>query len=188
MPPVIHTIEVVLALMLALAVIAALARLTRVPTPLAFIAGGVVLSFLPGLENVHLDPDVFFLLFIPPLLYSDGWLIPKRDFLDVMRPVLLLAFGLVLVTVVAVGYAMHALIPQLPLVAALALGAIVSPTDAVATASMTARLPLPGRITHILNGESLINDASGLVAFKFAVAAAATGAFSLTAAGGQLAW
>jgi CPA1 family monovalent cation:H+ antiporter len=102
-----------------------------------------VLSFLPGLENVHLDPEVFFLLFIPPLLYSDGWLIPKRDFADVMRPVLLLAFGLVLATVVAVGYAMHALIPQLPLVAALALGAIVSPTDAVATASMTARLPLP---------------------------------------------
>ena len=188
MPPAIHTIEIVLALILALAIIAAIARLTRVPAPLAFIAGGVVLSFLPGLENVHLDPDVFFLLFIPPLLYSDGWLIPKRDFLDVMRPVLLLAFGLVLATVVIVGYAMHALIPALPLVAAFALGAIVSPTDAVAVAAMTARLPLPGRITSILNGESLINDASGLVAFKFAVAAAATGTFSLLAAEGELVW
>jgi len=72
MDPAVHTIEVVLGLILALAIIAALARLTRVPTPLAFIAGGVVLSFLPGLENVHLDPDIFFLLFIPPLLYSDG--------------------------------------------------------------------------------------------------------------------
>jgi CPA1 family monovalent cation:H+ antiporter len=143
MPAAIHTIEVVLALMVALAVIAALARLARVPAPLAFIAGGVALAFVPGLEDVHLEPDVFFLLFIPPLLYSDGWLIPKRDFLDVMRPVLLLAFGLVLATVVVVGYAMHELIPALPLVAAFALGAIVSPTDAVATAAMTARLPLP---------------------------------------------
>ena len=188
MSPSVITIELVLALILALAIIAALARLGRVPPPLAFVAGGVVLALVPGFERVHLDPEVFFLLFIPPLLYSDGWLIPKRDFADVMRPVLLLAFGLVLATVVAVGYAMHALIPALPLVAAFALGAIVSPTDAVATASMTSRLPLPSRITHILNGESLINDASGLVAFKFAVAAAATGAFSLVSAGGQLVW
>ncbi|HET9340117.1 MAG TPA: Na+/H+ antiporter [Casimicrobiaceae bacterium] len=186
-PPAV-TIELVLALLFALAVIAAIARWSAVPAPLAMIAGGVALSFVPGLERVHLDPAVFFLLFVPPLLYADGWLMPRREFVDVMRPVLLLAFGLVLATVVAVGYAMHALIPALPLVAAFALGAIVSPTDAVATASMTARLPLPGRVTHILNGESLINDASGLVAFKFAVAAAATGAFSLAAAGVELAW
>ena len=182
------TIELVLALLFALAVIAALARWSGWPGPLVMIAGGVALSFLPGLERVHLDPDVFFLLFIPPLLYSDGWLIPKREFADAMRPVLLLAFGLVLATVVVVGYAMHALVPALPLAAAFALGAIVSPTDAVATASMTARLPLPGRVSAILNGESLINDASGLVAFKFAVAAVATGAFSLGSASVELAW
>ena len=182
------TIELVLALLLALAVIAAVARWTRLPGPLLMIAGGVALSFVPGLERVHLDPDVFFLLFIPPLLYSDGWLIPKREFADVMRPVLLLAFGLVFATVVVVGFAMHTLIPALPLAAAFALGAIVSPTDAVATASMTARLPLPGRVSAILTGESLINDASGLVAFKFAVAAAATGVFSLASAGIELAW
>lgn len=188
MTPAAITIELVLALLFALAVIAAIARLTRLPGPLVMIAGGVALSFVPGFERVHLDPEIFFLLFIPPLLYADGWLIPKREFADVMRPVLLLAFGLVLATVVIVGYTIHALIPALPLAAAFALGAIVSPTDAVATASMTARLPLPGRVTAILNGESLINDASGLVAFKFAVAAAATGVFSLGAASAQLAW
>jgi CPA1 family monovalent cation:H+ antiporter len=106
-----------------------------------------------------------------------------------------LAFGLVFLTVVAVGYLLHWLIPSLPLAACFALGAIVSPTDAVATAAATERLPVPTQVTHILNGESLINDASGLVAFKFAVAAAATGAFSfveaaeqfvLLAAGGSL--
>jgi CPA1 family monovalent cation:H+ antiporter len=135
---------------------------------------------------VRIDPATFFVLFIPPLLFADGWLMPRRDFKAVLRPVLLLAFGLVLATVVVVGYALHALVPSLPLAAAFALGAIVSPTDAVATAAMTERLPLPSRVTLILNGESLINDASGLVAFKFAVAAMATGAFSLWEAGGQL--
>jgi len=186
MPSPTGTIELVLALLFVLALIAAVARRTGVPWPLAFVAGGIALSFMPAFKAVHLDPDVFFLLFIPPLLYADGWLMPKREFAEVRRPVLLLAFGLVFATVVVVGYAMHALIPTLPLAAAFALGAIVSPTDAVATAAMTARLPLPSRVTHILNGESLVNDASGLVAFKFAVAAAATGAFSLAGAGVEL--
>ncbi len=181
------TIEIVLVLLLVLAALAALAKWVPIPLPLLLIGGGVLLSFVPGFTQVRIDPDVFFLLFIPPLLFSDGWLIPKRDFLAVLRPVLLLAFGLVLATVVAVGYAIHALIPTLPLAVAFALGAIVSPTDAVATAAMTARLPLPARASLILSGESLINDASGLVAFKFAVAAVATGAFSLSAAGLELA-
>jgi CPA1 family monovalent cation:H+ antiporter len=180
------TIEVVLALLLAVAVVAAVSRWVPIPLPLLLIGSGVALSFVPGLERVQIDPDVFFLLFIPPLLFADGWAMPRRDLLLVLRPVLLLAFGLVLATVVVVGYAMHLLVPSLPLAAAFALGAIVSPTDAVATAAMTERLPLPRRITLILNGESLINDASGLVAFKFAVAAIATGVFSLSSAAGQL--
>jgi CPA1 family monovalent cation:H+ antiporter len=135
---------------------------------------------------VRLDPDVFFLLFVPLLLFADGWQFPKREFVSYMRPILLLAFGLVAATVVVVGYLMHWLIPSLPLAAAFALGAIVSPTDAVATEAVTSKLPLPSRATHILNGESLINDASGLVAFKFAVAAVATGAFSWLEAGEAL--
>lgn len=180
------TIEIVLALLVALAALGSVARWTAIPLPLVLIVGGLLLSFVPGLEQVRIDPDVFFALFIPPLLFSDGWLMPKRDFAAVVRPVLLLAFGLVLATVVVVGYAMHSLIPSLPLAAAFALGAIVSPTDAVATAAMTARLPLPARAIHVLNGESLINDASGLVAFKFALATIATGAFSLGLAAWQL--
>ena len=179
-------IEVNLALLLAVAMIAALGRWLPIPLPLLLIGGGIALCFVPGFGNVHIAPDIFFLLFIPPLLFADGWLMPKRDLLAVLRPVLFLAFGLVFATVVVVGYAMHLLIPSLPLAAAFALGAIVSPTDAVATAAMTERLPLPSRITLILNGESLINDASGLVAFKFAAAAVATGAFSLSAAAFEL--
>src|SRR4029453_18778076 len=156
------------------------------PLPIILTAGGVLLAFIPGLAGLRLDPDIFFLLFVPPLLFADGWLFPKRQFLSYLRPILLLAFGLVAATVVVVGFLMHWLIPSLPLAAAFALGAIVSPTDAVATAAVTERLPLPSRVTHIVNGESLINDASGLVAFKFAVAAVATGAFSWTGAGMEL--
>ena len=107
----------------------------------------------PAFASVRLDPDIFFLLFVPPLLFSDGWLFPKREFLSYLRPILLLAFGLVAATVVVVGYLMHWLIPSLPLAAAFALGAIVSPTDAVATAAVTERLPLPSRVTHVVNGE-----------------------------------
>jgi len=180
------TVEVILALILAVTLVAVIARLVPVPLPLLQIAAGMLLCAVPGLSRVHIDPAVFFVLFIPPLLYADGWLMPRRDLKQVLRPVLALAFGLVLATVLVVGYALHALIPSLPLAAAFALGAIVSPTDAVATAAMTERLPLPRKVTLILNGESLINDASGLVAFKVAVAATATGAFSLLAASSEL--
>lgn len=180
------TVEIALTLFLAVAAIGALAKWLPVPLSILLVAGGAALAYIPGLSHVEVDPQLFFLLFVPPLLFSDGWLFPKREFLAFLRPILLLAFGLVAATVVAVGYLMHWLIPSLPLAAAFALGAIVSPTDAVATASMTSRLPLPPRVTHIVNGESLINDASGLVAFKFAVATVATGAFSWLDATGQL--
>jgi CPA1 family monovalent cation:H+ antiporter len=181
-----ETIELALILFVAVAVLGAMAKWIALPLPIILTAGGALLSFIPALASVRLDPDIFFLLFVPPLLFSDGWLFPKREFVSYLRPILFLAFGLVAATVVAVGYLMHWLVPSLPLAAAFALGAIVSPTDAVATAAVTERLPLPSRVTHIVNGESLINDASGLVAFKFAVAAVATGAFSLIDATGQL--
>ena len=179
-------IEVVLALLLAIAVFGAIAKWVPIPLPLLLVAGGVALSFLPVLASVHIEPSIFFLLFIPPLLFADGWMIPKRDLLGVLRAVLLLAFGLVTLTVIVVGYLIHWLIPGMPLAAAFALGAIVSPTDAVAVSAITRHLKMPSRITHILGGESLINDASGLVAFKFAVAAVATGMFSWTNAAEQV--
>jgi len=176
------TLDVVLLLLLTLAVVGAIARRTEAPLPILLAAAGVLLSFLPGLDTIRLAPEVFFVLFIPPLLFGDGWLSPKRELLRVLRPTLLLAFGLVFMTVLAVGLLMHAMVPSLPLPVAFALGAIVSPTDAVATSAMVGRVGLPAGATHILNGESLINDASGLVAFKFAIAALATGAFSWSAA------
>jgi Na+/H+ antiporter len=179
-------VEVVLALLLAVAVIGAIAKWLPIPLPLLLVAGGVALSFLPVLKTVHIEPSIFFLLFIPPLLFADGWLIPKRDLQVVLRAVLLLAFGLVTLTVIVVGYLIHWLIPNMPLAVAFALGAIVSPTDAVAVSAVTGHLKMPSRITHILGGESLINDASGLVAFKFAVAAVATGMFSWTDAAEQV--
>ena len=180
-----ETTELALLLFLAVAALGAVGKSGPIPATIVFVAGGAALSFVPHFPHVQLDPDVFFLLFVPPLLFADGWIFPKREFVGYLRPILLLAFGLVAATVVVVGYLMHWLIPLLPLAAAFALGAIVSPTDAVATAAVTEKLPLPSRVTHIVNGESLINDASGLVAFKFAVAAVATGAFSWINAGEQ---
>ena len=171
-------IEITLGLLLAVAAVAELGKWVPIPLPILLVAGGIALSYLPGYDELTVEPDTFFLLFIPPLLFADGWLIPKRDLLRSLRPVLLLAFGLVLLTTVVVGYLMHWLIPSLPLAAALALGAVISPTDIVSVSAITSRLKIPSRVTTILKGESLINDASGLVAFKFAVAAAATGTFS----------
>ena len=171
-------IEITLGLLLAVAAVAALGKWIPVPLPILLVAGGVALSYLPGYDELTLSPDIFFLLFIPPLLFADGWLIPKRDLLRALRPVLLLAFGLVFLTTVVVGFLMHWLIPALPLSAAFALGAVISPTDAVSVSAITSRLKVPSRVTTVLRGESLINDATGLVAFKFAVAAAVTGTFS----------
>ena len=173
-----EVIEITLGLLLAVALIAAIAKWVPVPLPLLQVAGGILLSYIPQLRAFSIPPEVFFMLFIPPLLFSDGWLIPKRDLISALRPVLLHAFGLVFLTVLVVGYLMHWLIPDLPLAAAFALGAVISPTDAVAVSAITSKIRVPTRVTAILNGESLINDASGLVAFKFAVATAVTGVFS----------
>src|SRR2546425_6978344 len=171
-------IEIPLGLLLAVALVGALGKLVPVPLPILQVAAGIGLSFLPLFESLEVPPDVFFLLFIPPLLFAEAWVIPKRDLVGVLRPVLLLAFGLVLFTVLAVGYLLHWLVPELPLAAAFALGAVVSPTDAVAVSAVTGKLRIPARVATIVNGESLINDASGLVAFKFATAAVVTGVFS----------
>lgn len=168
-----HVIELALVLLLITAVAGALVRWTRMGLPIFLVMVGVAVSWLPGLDALVIDPEVFLLLFIPPLLFADARVLPRRDLLHVLRPVLLLALGLVVLTVVVVGYALHWLVPAMPLAVAFTLGAIVTPTDAVATVATTAGLPLPNRVAHIINAESLLNDATGLVAFKLAVAAAA---------------
>lgn len=152
------------------------------PQPITHVVGGVLMASIPGFPIIGLEPGVFFLCFLPPLLFADGWLMPLREFMRAKRSILLLAIGLVTFTTVAVGYAAHWLVPGLPLAMAFALGAVVSPTDAVAVSAITSRLKVPTRLITILNGESLMNDATGLVAFKFALAAMVAGTFSLRAA------
>jgi CPA1 family monovalent cation:H+ antiporter len=174
--------EHALVLLLAVAALSVVSRWLPWPLPITYAAGGLGCSLIPGFPQVALDPGFFFLCFLPPLLFSDGWLMPLREFAKVKRSITLLATGLVLFTTVAVGLVAHALIPGLSLSMAFALGAVISPTDAVAVSSITERLKVPTRLRTILTGESLMNDATGLVAFKAALAAAAAGAFSLRAA------
>jgi CPA1 family monovalent cation:H+ antiporter len=152
-----------------------------VPTPLLQIGLGAVIAALSPFK-VPLSPDVFFLLFLPPLLFLDGWRIPKEGLLRDRGMIVALAFGLVFFTVLGMGLFIHWLIPAMPYAVAFALAAIVSPTDPVAVSAITARVPMPKRVMHMLEGESLLNDASGLVCFRFAVAAALTGMFSLSSA------
>jgi len=175
----------VLILLLAVAVSGVVARLTpfKLPLPLFQIGLGAVLALpLFGL-NISFDPELFLLLFIPPLLFTDGWRMPKREFFRLAQPILALALGLVLFTVVGVGYFIHWMIPVISLPSAFALAAVLSPTDAVAVSSIVGKGRLPASMQHVLEGEALMNDASGLVAFKFAIAAVVTGTFSLLDAG-----
>src|SRR5690606_33289172 len=152
-----------------------------VPTPLVQIGLGAVIAAFSSFE-VRLDPEIFFLLFLPPLLFLDGWRIPKEGLLRDKGMILELSLGLVFLAVVGMGHFIHWMIPAMPLPVAFALAAIVSPTDPVAVSAITSRVPMPKRVMHVLEGESLLNDASGLVCFRFAVAAALTGAFSLSGA------
>jgi CPA1 family monovalent cation:H+ antiporter len=135
-----------------------------------------------------LDPQLFFLLFLPPLLFLDGWRIPKDDFFRDLPVILELALGLVVLTVVGAGLFIHWMIPAMPVAVAFALAAVISPTDPIAVSAIAQRVPIPKRLMHILEGESLLNDASGLVCLRFAVAAALTGTFVLRDAVLTFAW
>ena len=177
-----HTVTIILVLVLTVVLCGFIARSrwVKLPLPLIQIAGGTGLALF-GLQ-VPLDPDIFFLLFIPPLLVLDGWRIPNGAFFSDARSILMLAIGLVLFTVLGMGFFIDWLIPTVPLAVAFALGAIRSPTDPVAVSAIAAGNPIPPRLMHILEGESLLNDASGLVCFTFAVGAMMTGGFSIGAA------
>lgn len=176
-------IELVLGLLVVAIALAYLARRIGVAYPILLVLGGLAVGFLPGLPAVEFEPDVVFLLLLPPILFGAGYSTPIRDFKAEARPIALLAIGLVLFTTAAVGLLANLLVPELGLAAALALGAIVAPPDAVAATSIFQRLHVPRRIVTILEGESLINDASALIAYRFAVAAALSGLFSPVEAG-----
>lgn len=158
-----------------------------IPLPLIQILFGIIIAGVFE-EGITLNPEVFFLLFIPPLLFLDGWRIPKDALRREKTSIFSLAFGLVLLTVFGLGYLIHWMIPAMPLTVSFALAAIMSPTDPVAVTGITRRLPVPQRLMLTLEGEALFNDASGLVAFKMAVLAAMTGVFSLTQATSSFIW
>ena len=172
-------LQVVLFLMLCSVALGWVARRFNFPYPIALVIGGGALGFLPELPQVPFDPQLILVLVLPPILYQAALMTSWRDFKANIRPISLLAIGLVVATTITVGAALKLLIPGIPWAAAFVLGAIVSPPDAVAATSILSRLNIPRRVATVLEGESLVNDASGLVLYKFAVAAVLTGAFSL---------
>ena len=162
---------IIAALFVAAAGLNALANWLNVPYPIPLVIGGLLLGLVPGIPEVQLDPDLVLLVFLPPLLYSAAFFADLRSLRDGARPIALTAIGLVLVTAVAVAVVAHEVI-GLPWAVSFALGAIVSPTDPVAATAILQRVGAPRRLVNIIEGESLVNDATALVAYKVAVAAA----------------
>ena len=175
-------IESLIFLLGAAALIAQFARVLRVPYPVFLVLGGLVIGFVPGLPTVVISPEVVFLIFLPPLLNYAAFFSSPQDLRRHLRPLLALAIGLVLFTTAAIALIAHGLI-GLPWAAAFVLGAILAPTDPVAAEAVFRRLGVPGRVHTIVGGESLVNDGTGLVAYRLAVAAVVTGTFSVWEAG-----
>src|SRR6266403_1910829 len=170
--------ELILICLVAVALLALVARKIRVPYPILLTCGGVLLALVPGLPAIQLEPQLVFNLFLPPLLYPAAVYTSWRDFRANLRQILPLAIVLVLLTMTATAYLLHYLV-ELPLAVGFVFGAIISPPDAVAALAVTQHLRVPRKIIVILEGESLINDATAFISFRFAVAAVMTGAFSL---------
>jgi CPA1 family monovalent cation:H+ antiporter len=179
-------LELVLLLLLCSVALGWVARHFKFPYPIALVVGGALLGFIPRLPQIPFDPQTILILVLPPILYQAALLTSWHDFKANIRPISLLAIGLVLATTLVVGAALKLMVPDLPWAVAFVFGAIVSPPDAVAATSILSRVNIPRRIVTVLEGESLVNDASGLVIYKFAIAAALTGSFSLLDAGTQL--
>ena len=171
-------VQVLVLLALAL-LVSAFARRRGWSAPLLLVLVGLVVSFVPGVPTYELDPDLVLLVFLPPLLYAAAWESSYLNLRQNLQAVALLSVGLVLFTAFAVGYVMNALVPGLGLAAALALGAIVAPPDAVAATAIGREVGLPRRLITILAGESLVNDATALVAYRTVIIAAAAGTFVL---------
>jgi CPA1 family monovalent cation:H+ antiporter len=156
-----------------------LAKRLKLPPAAALLIGGIAMAFVPGLPSVHLDPDLMIVVFLPPLLMDGAYFTVWEQLKRNLGAILLLAIGAVAFTTLAVGVVAHLIVPGLPWAVCFALGAIVSPPDAIAAKAVLERVALPARLMAILEGESLLNDAAGLVLVRFAVAAALTGTFSI---------
>ena len=180
-------LEALLLLMTAATLLVAVARNAGIPYPILLVLGGLAIGFLPGIPEISLDPDYVFILILPPILQSAAFFTPVRDLRAQVRPVLSLAVGLVLLSTCVVAVIAHWIITGLSWQSAFVLGAVVSPPDAVAATSVAERLRLPDRVVRILEGESLLNDATALVTYRVAVTAAVSGSFSLPDALGTFA-
>ncbi len=172
----IHALELVLLLLLVFVVVfAALARKLQTPYPIVLVIAGLLLSFMPGIPKISLNPDVVFLVVLPPLLYSAAWLTSWREFKFNLVSIFMLAFGLVGFTVLGVAETAHRVFAGFDWRLGFVLGAVVATTDAIAATSIAKRVGLPQRIVDILEGESLVNDATGLLALEFGVAMVVSG-------------
>jgi monovalent cation/hydrogen antiporter len=178
----VHEIESLIFLLAAAALLAQLARVLKTPYPILLVLGGLVMGFVPGLPDIEISPEVIFVAFLPPLLNSAAFSSSPLDLRAQLRPIVMLAVGLVLATMGAVAVIAHFLI-GLPWAAAFVLGAILAPTDPVAAEAIFGRLGVPERVGTVVGGESLVNDGTGLVAFRVAVAVVVSGAFSVWEAG-----
>ena len=171
-------ILLVLALLFAVSMLSMLSIKLKISYPIFLVIAGLLISFIPAIPDIFLDPDIVFLIFLPPLLYAAAWNTSWKEFWKFRRPISLLSFGLVIFTSTAIAFLANAMIPGFSLPLGFLLGAIISPPDAVAATSVLQGLKIPKRVVTILEGESLINDASSLIVFRFALAAIFTGQFS----------
>ncbi|REC53513.1 Na+/H+ antiporter [Chryseobacterium piscium] len=183
-----HSILLVLGLLFSVFMLVMLAQRIKVAYPIFLVIAGLGISFIPGIPHVGLDPEIIFLIFLPPLLYEAAWYTSWTDFWKWKRPIALLAFGLVFFTSTIVAYFTSSFIPGFTLALGFLLGGIISPPDAVAAATVLKGMGVPKRLMTILEGESLVNDASSLIVFKFALLAVITGTFSMQEATGQFFW
>jgi Na+/H+ antiporter len=171
-------IEYLLLLLLAAMLMVRAAEIVRVPYPVVLVVGGLAIGLVPGLPDIELEPDVVFLLFLPPLLHAAAWSSSPRELWAEVRPLAVLAVGLVLATLAVVAVVAHQVVPGMSWEAAFVLGAVVGPTDPVSAQATFSRLGAPARMRLLVEGESMINDATALVAFRVALAAIVEGAFS----------
>jgi Na+/H+ antiporter len=174
-----HTILFILGILFVVFLLVMLAQRIKVAYPIFLVIAGLGISLIPGVPQLHLDPEIIFLIFLPPLLYEAAWYTSWNDFWKWKRPITLLAFGLVFFTSMVVAYATSSFIPGFTLALGFLLGGIVSPPDAVAAATVLKGVKVPKRLMTILEGESLVNDASSLIVFKFALLAVLTNTFSI---------
>src|SRR5438477_4602547 len=167
----VHAVEFVfLLLLLFIVVFGMVSKKLKTPYPIVLVLGGLLLSFVPGIPRINLSPDLVFFVILPPLLYSAAWLTSWREFSYNLVSIFLLAFGLVTFTVVGVTQVGQWLLPGFDWRVGVVLGAIVAPTDAIAATSIAKRVGLPKRVVDILEGESLLNDATALLALEFGIA------------------